>query len=156
MLVPPRTQRRTRRNWQLAEMNTWKPRRRKRRQSGRRLRRRLAYHKNHSTEHNFYLSFSRERKRRESGSTSVKRLLERRDLWRKAFSNHQRRPMERWERGSLKKSFEPKYLWRGYLIMWSSRQVSNAMDEEENGYGQMFCAPNHATTTKLILCWQKT
>ena len=56
------------------------------------------------------------------------------------------------EWGSFKMSFEPKYLWRGYLIMWSSRQVSNAMDEEEDGYGQMFCAPNHATTTMLILC----
>ena len=44
-----------------------------------------------------YLSFFRGRKRRGSGRTSVKRLLGRKDLWRKVFSNRQRRLMERWD-----------------------------------------------------------
>ena len=46
----PRTQQRTRRSWLLPEMNTWKLRRRKRRQSGQRLRKRLADQGNNQTD----------------------------------------------------------------------------------------------------------
>ena len=39
------------------------------------------------------------------------------------------------ENDAVTKLNEPKYLWRGYVIMWSSRQVSSIIYEEEERNG---------------------